>query len=130
MPLMRFVSPTDRRMVSTIQQIRRQLASDSLVRRYEIGKAARDGLSGGEGYFTVCGFWQVEAMARAGYAEEAQLLFEKLHSFANHLGLFSEEISSRGQLLGNFPQALTHLGLISAAYALDRALDQGKYGQI
>ncbi len=130
MPLMRFVSPTDPRMISTIQQVRRQLASDSLVRRYEIGKAARDGLSGGEGHFTVCGFWLVEAMARAGYTEDAQLLFEKLHSFANHLGLFSEEISSKGELLGNFPQALTHLGLISAAYSLDRVLDQGKYGQI
>jgi len=129
MPLMRFVSPTDPRMTSTLRQIRKQLASDALVHRYEIGKGAADGLSGGEGYFTICGLWLVEAMARAGYGEEAQLLFEKLHSFSNHLGLFSEEISARGQLLGNFPQALTHLGLISAAYSLDRTLDQGKYGQ-
>jgi GH15 family glucan-1,4-alpha-glucosidase len=129
MPLMRFVSPTDPRMISTLRQIRSQLASDALVRRYQIGKAAADGLSGGEGYFTICGLWLVEAMARAGYGEEAQLLFEKLHSFSNHLGLFSEEISARGELLGNFPQALTHLGLISAAYSLDRTLDQGRYGQ-
>ncbi|HJT88654.1 MAG TPA: glycoside hydrolase family 15 protein [Bryobacteraceae bacterium] len=129
MPLMRFVSPTDPRMVETIDQVRRQLSFDSLVRRYEIGKAARDGLPGGEGFFTVCSFWLVEAMARAGQAEEAQLLFEKLLSFANHLGLFSEEISSKGELLGNFPQALTHLGLISAAYSLDRILDEGAYGQ-
>lgn len=129
MPLMRFVSPTDPRMVSTLQQVRLQLADDMLVRRYEIGKAASDGLPGGESYFTVCGFWMVEAMARAGLAHEAQLLFEKLVSFANHLGLFSEQVGPQGQLLGNFPQALTHLGLISAAYSLDRALDQGKYGQ-
>jgi GH15 family glucan-1,4-alpha-glucosidase len=130
LPLMRFVSPTDPRMISTMRAICRQLTTGSLVRRYEIGVAAEDGLTGGEGYFTTCAFWLVEAMARAGYAEEAQLFFEKLHSFANHLGLFSEEISSRGLLVGNFPQALTHLALISAAYALDRILDQGKYGQI
>ncbi len=129
LPLMRFVSPTDPRMVSTIAQVREHLASDSLVRRYEIGKAARDGLPGGEGFFAVCSFWLVEAMARAGQTEEAQLLFEKLLSFANHLGLFSEEIGLKGELLGNFPQALTHLGLISAAHNLDRVLDEGTYGQ-
>jgi GH15 family glucan-1,4-alpha-glucosidase len=122
MPLMRFVSPTDPRIVSTIDRIRTELAADSLVRRYDIGKAARDGLPGTEGFFSVCSFWLVEAMARAGYVEEAQLLFEKLLSYANHVGLFSEEISSKGELLGNFPQALTHLGLISAAFSLDRLL--------
>jgi GH15 family glucan-1,4-alpha-glucosidase len=124
MPLMLFISPTDPRMISTIDRIRRELAADSLVLRYQIGKAASDGLPGGEGFFTVCSFWMIEAMARAGYVEEAQLLFEKLLSYANHLGLFSEEISSRGELLGNFPQALTHLGLISAAFSLDRELEQ------
>ncbi|MGD0363069.1 MAG: glycoside hydrolase family 15 protein [Bryobacteraceae bacterium] len=129
MPLMRFISPTDPRMVSTLGQVRAQLAQDALVRRYHIGQAANDGLPGGESYFTVCGFWMVEAMARAGQAEDAQLLFEKLVSFSNHLGLFSEQVGAKGELLGNFPQALTHLGLISAAYSLDRALDQGKYGQ-
>jgi len=123
MPLMLFISPTDPRMVSTIDRIRRDLAADSLVLRYEIGKAACDGLPGSEGFFTFCSFWMVEAMARAGYVEEAQLLFEKLLSYANHLGLFSEEISSRGELLGNFPQALTHLALISAAFNLDRELE-------
>jgi len=130
MPLMRFVSRTDRRMVSTIRAISRQLMMGSLVLRYEIGTAADDGLTGREGYFTPCAFWLVEAMAGAGFAEEAQLIFEKLHLFANHLGLFSEEISPRGELVGNFPQALTHLALISTAYSLDRVLDQGKYGQI
>ena len=123
MPLMLFVSPTDPRMLSTIERVREELTSDSLVRRYRIGKAADDGLPGGEGYFTVCSFWLVEAMARAGQVEEARLLFEKIISFANHLGLLSEEIGAGGELMGNFPQALTHLGLISAAHALDRALD-------
>ncbi len=121
-PLMLFVSPRDPRMISTISRIREHLAADSLVRRYEIGRAADDGLPGNEGFFTVCGFWLVEAMARSGQAEDAQLLFEKLLSYANHLGLFSEEVSSKGELLGNFPQALTHLGLISAAFNLDRIL--------
>jgi GH15 family glucan-1,4-alpha-glucosidase len=122
MPLMLFVSPKDPRMLATIARVRKELTADSLVRRYEIGKAARDGLPGCEGFFTVCSFWLVEAMARAGYIEDAQLLFEKLLSYANHLGLFSEEISSKGELLGNFPQALTHLGLISAAHNLDLLL--------
>jgi GH15 family glucan-1,4-alpha-glucosidase len=123
MPLMLFVSPKDPRMISTLAAIRKRLVSDSLVHRYRIGEAAEDGLPGGEGFFTVCSFWLVEAMARAGNLEEAQLLFEKLLSYANHLGLFSEEISAKGELLGNFPQALTHLGLISAAYNLNRLLD-------
>lgn len=122
MPLMLFVSPTDPRMLATIDRIRGELAADSLVRRYEIGKAARDGLPGSEGFFSVCSFWLVEAMARSGRVEEAQLMFEKLLGYANHLGLFSEEISGKGELLGNFPQALTHLGLISAAHNLDRLL--------
>jgi len=121
MPLVLFVSPMDPRMTATIERIRRELASDSLLLRYG-GGAADDGLPGGEGFFTVCSFWMVEAMARAGYVEEARLLFEKLLSYSNHLGLFSEEIGARGELLGNYPQALTHLGLISAAHNLDRLL--------
>jgi GH15 family glucan-1,4-alpha-glucosidase len=125
MPLMLFVSPKDPRMLSTIQAIRKELASDSLVLRYETDKAAHDGLPGYEGYFSVCSFWLTEAMARAGLVEEARLLLEKLFSYANHLGLFSEEIGTKGELLGNFPQALTHLGLISAAHNLDRLLDGG-----
>jgi GH15 family glucan-1,4-alpha-glucosidase len=124
MPLMLFVSPKDPRMIATLDAIQRELASDSLVLRYEVDKAARDGLPGNEGFFSVCSFWMVEAMARAGRVEEAQLLFEKLLSYANHLGLFSEEIGGKGELLGNFPQALTHLGLISAAHNLDLLLDE------
>jgi GH15 family glucan-1,4-alpha-glucosidase len=122
MPLMLFVAPQDPRMVSTLARVRKDLAVDSLVRRYRIGEASRDGLPGSEGYFSVCSFWLVEAMARAGQIEDAQLLFEKLLGYANHLGLYSEEIGPQGQLLGNFPQALTHLGLISAAHNLDRLL--------
>lgn len=122
MPLMLFVSPKDPRMLSTLAHIRRDLVSDSLVDRYRIGEAAQDGLPGTEGSFSICSFWLVEAMARAGMVEEAQLIFEKMLSYANHLGLFSEEIGARGELLGNFPQALTHLGLISAAHNLDRIL--------
>jgi len=124
MPLMLFVSPKDPRMTATIERIRKELVSDTLVRRYDTEKAARDGLPGGEGSFSVCSFWLVEAMSRAGLVEEAQLLFEKMLSYANHLGLFSEEISAQGELVGNFPQALTHLGLISAAYNLDRLLGE------
>ena len=123
MPLMLFVSPKDPRMVSTLARIREDLVTDSLVSRYRIGEAAHDGLPGTEGSFTICSFWLVEAMSRAGMVEEAQLLFEKMLSYANHLGLFSEELGAKGELLGNFPQALTHLGLISAAYNLDRILD-------
>jgi GH15 family glucan-1,4-alpha-glucosidase len=123
MPLVLFVSPKDPRIVSTINRIRKELSADSLVHRYRIGEAAEDGLPGHEGSFTICSFWLVEAMSRAGMLEEAQLLFEKLLSYANHLGLFSEEISAKGEMLGNFPQALTHLGLISAAFNLNRLLD-------
>ena len=124
LPLMLFISPKDPRMIATIDRIRRELVSDTLVRRYDIDKAARDGLPGCEGSFSVCTFWLVEAMARAGYLEEAQLLFEKMLTYANHLGLYSEEISAKGELLGNFPQALTHLGLISTAYNLNRMLGE------
>ncbi len=123
MPLMLFVSPKDPRMLMTLDAIQKALASDSLVLRYQQSEAADDGLPGNEGYFSVCSFWLAEAMARAGRIEEAQLLFEKLLSYANHVGLFSEEIGAQGELLGNFPQALTHLGLISAAYNLDHLLD-------
>ena len=124
LPLMLFISPKDPRMLATIRRIRKELVSDTLVRRYDIEKAARDGLPGCEGSFSVCSFWLVEAMARAGYVEEAQLLFEKMLSYANHVGLYSEEISAKGELLGNFPQALTHLGLISAAHNLNQLLGE------
>jgi pentatricopeptide repeat protein len=101
-----------------------KLVSDSLVSRYELdGKlATRDGLTGHEGTFSMCTFWLVDALARAERLEEARFIFEKMLSYANHLGLYSEEISATGSALGNFPQAFTHLGLISAALHLDEKL--------
>ena len=122
MPLMLFISPKDPRMLSTIAAVEDQLTSDSLVYRYDIGKAARDGLPGGEGTFSMCTFWLVEALTRAGRLEEAQFIFEKMLTYANHLGLYAEQIGPSGEALGNFPQAFTHLGLISAAFNLNRAL--------
>ncbi|MFZ0734250.1 MAG: glycoside hydrolase family 15 protein [Candidatus Sulfotelmatobacter sp.] len=122
MPMMRFISPVDPMWVSTLRAIEKRLVEDTLVRRYEVERTHVDGLPGGEGHFTACSFWYVECLARAGELEKAQLLFEKLLSYANHLGLYSEELAENGQHLGNFPQALTHLALISAATYLDRAL--------
>jgi GH15 family glucan-1,4-alpha-glucosidase len=95
--------------------------SDSLVYRYN-ARASPDGLDGEEGTFSMCSFWYVEALARAGRLEEARLAFEKMLTYANHLGLFSEEIGPTGEQLGNFPQAFTHLALISAAVNLDHQL--------
>ena len=126
MPLMLFVSPTDPRMISTIEAVRSQLVSDSLVYRYDVDKAARDGLPGGEGTFCMCTFWLVEALTRTGRIEEAQFLFEKMLTYANHLGLYGEQLSPGGETLGNFPQAFTHLGLISAAFNLNKWLDNGR----
>jgi len=121
MPLMRFISPVDPMWLSTMNAIEKRLIEDTLVRRYEVDTQV-DGLPGSEGSFTACSFWYVECLARSGQLERAQLLFEKLLSYANHLGLYSEELGSNGQHLGNFPQAFTHLALISAASFLDRAL--------
>jgi GH15 family glucan-1,4-alpha-glucosidase len=123
MPLVRFIAPSDPRMLSTLDAIGRELVSDSLVYRYAIDHAASDGLEGEEGTFSICSFWWVEALARAGRLEEARLTFEKMLTYANHLGLYSEEIGPSGEALGNFPQAFTHLSMISAAVYLDRALD-------
>jgi GH15 family glucan-1,4-alpha-glucosidase len=121
MPLVHFISPTDPRWLSTLDAIGDDLVSDSLVYRYDPG-ASPDGLDGDEGTFSICSFWYVEALARAGRIREARLAFEKMLTYANHLGLYSEEIGSSGEALGNFPQAFTHLALISAAVNLDRRL--------
>ena len=125
MPLMRFIAPRDPRWLSTQDAIERELASDVLVRRYETGDSGNvDGVDGGEGAFTPCCFWLVECLARSGDVRRARLHFEKLVSYANDLGLFSEEIGAGGEQLGNTPQALTHLALISAANTLDSELDK------
>jgi GH15 family glucan-1,4-alpha-glucosidase len=125
MPLVKFISPVDPRWLSTLDAIGRELTEDALVRRYDPGVTASaevDALGGVEGAFTTCSFWYIECLARAGRLDEAQLLFEKMLGYANHLGLYSEELGPAGEHLGNFPQALTHLALISAAFALDREL--------
>jgi GH15 family glucan-1,4-alpha-glucosidase len=125
-----FVSPKDPRMLSTLDATNRSpreggLVSNSLVYRYDVEKS-EDGLMGEEGTFSLCTFWLVEALTRAGRVEEARLIFERMLGYANHLGLYAEEISPSGEALGNFPQAFTHLTLISAAFNLDRALGKGR----
>ncbi|MEW9533944.1 glycoside hydrolase family 15 protein [Microbispora sp. NPDC049125] len=121
MPLAKFVSPTDPKWLSTLDALGRVLVSDSLVYRYDHG-VSPDGIAGEEGTFSICSFWYVEAMARAGRIDEARLAFEKMLTYGNHLGLYAEEIGRTGEQLGNFPQAFTHLSLISAAFFLDHAL--------
>jgi pentatricopeptide repeat protein len=130
MPLVFFVAPKGPRMLSTLDAINRPpkdngLVSNGLVFRYDVQKSA-DGLIGEEGTFNLCTFWLVEALTRAGRLEEARLIFEQMLSYANHLGLYAEEIGPSGEALGNFPQAFTHLTLISAAFNLDRALAKGR----
>jgi GH15 family glucan-1,4-alpha-glucosidase len=131
MPLIFFVAPSDPKMLATIDAINRSpedggLVANNLVYRYN-RIASPDGLPGEEGTFNICTFWLVEALTRAGRVdqsrlEEARFMFESMLGYANHLGLFAEETSMIGEALGNFPQAFTHLALISAAVNLDRAL--------
>ena len=121
MPLVRFVSATDPRWLATLDAIREQLTDDGTVYRY----VGSDGLHGREGAFTACSFWYVECLARAGRLDEAHVMFDRVLGHANHLGLFSEQLGPAGEHLGNFPQALTHLALISAAFYLDRELAGG-----
>ncbi|MDG6101790.1 glycoside hydrolase family 15 protein [Dactylosporangium aurantiacum] len=123
MPLTGFVTPNDPLWESTLAAIERELVSDSLVYRYN-PSASPDGLRGDEGTFSICTFWYVDALARAGRLTEAQLVFQKMQTYANPLGLFSEEIGLTGEQLGNFPQAFSHLSLINAAVSLDRRLEE------
>jgi GH15 family glucan-1,4-alpha-glucosidase len=122
MPLVRFISPTDPRWVSTLRAIERELVSDSLVYRYRLDDRFSDGLTGQEGTFSMCSFWYVECLSRLGDLPKARFFFEKMLGYANHLGLYGEELGPQAEHLGNFPQAFTHLALISAAYDLDRRL--------
>jgi GH15 family glucan-1,4-alpha-glucosidase len=121
MPMVKFISPTDPRFLSTLDAIAEDLVSDSLVYRYDAALSP-DGLEGREGTFSICSFWYVEALTRAGRLEQARVALEKMFTYANHLGLYAEQIGHTGEQLGNFPQAFTHLALISAAINLDRAL--------
>lgn len=122
MPLVRFISPTDPRWLKHLQAIEKTLVSDSLVYRYNVGASAPDGLVGEEGTFSICTFWYVECLSRSGQVEKARFYFEKMLGYANHVGLFAEELGRRGEHLGNTPQAFTHLALISAAYDINRRL--------
>ncbi|MDI1330577.1 glycoside hydrolase family 15 protein [Pseudomonas mandelii] len=126
MPLVRFVSAKDPRWLSTLEAIQKTLVRDGMVYRYRNEDSQIDGLSGTEGAFAACSFWYVECLARAGQVEKAHLEFEQLLRYANPLGLYAEEFDSHGRHLGNTPQALTHLALISAASFLDRKLSGEK----
>ena len=121
MPLVKFIAPDDAQWLSTLDAITGSLVSDSLVYRYDVemtttGWRARRA-------FSICTFWYVEALAQAGRLDEARLAFEKMLTYANHLGLYSEQIGQTGEALSSFPQAFTHLALISAGHYLDRSLD-------
>jgi pentatricopeptide repeat protein len=122
MPMTGFIAPRDPRWTSTLEATEADLVDDSLVYRYLTEEAAADGLVGTEGTFCMCSYWFVECLARAGDLDKARLFFEKMHGYSNHLGLYAEEMDPAGSYLGNFPQAFTHLGLISAAMCLDDAL--------
>ena len=124
MPLVGFVAPSDPMWLQTLDAMDAELVSDSLVYRYN-PSASPDGLRGQEGTFSICTFWYVDALARSGRQEQARLAFEKMFTYANHLGLYAEEIGQTGEQLGNFPQAFTHLSLINAAITLDHQLDHG-----
>jgi GH15 family glucan-1,4-alpha-glucosidase len=124
MPLVRFISPTDPRWLTHLEAVEEELVYDSLVHRYKTDLAASDGLSGAEGTFSICSFWYVECLSRSGQLRKARLFFEKMLGYANHVGLYAEELGIRGEHLGNYPQAFTHLALISAAYDIDRRLNQ------
>jgi len=124
MPRAGFVVPTDPMWQSTLRAIDTDLVSDGLVFRYDPA-ASPDGLTGTEGTFSLCSFWYVDALARSGRLSDARTAFEKMLTYANHLGLYSEEIGATGDQLGNFPQAFSHLALISAAVDLDHQLDHG-----
>ncbi len=124
MPMVKFISPTDPKFLSTLDAITEELVSDSLVFRYD-PELTPDGLDGREGTLSICSFWYVEALTRAGRLEHARVALEKMFTYANHLGLYAEQIGRTGDQLGNFPQAFTHLALISAAINLDHALQRG-----
>jgi GH15 family glucan-1,4-alpha-glucosidase len=127
MPTVGFVTPNDPMWISTLRAMDHELVTDSLVYRYD-PEASPDGLRGSEGTFSLCTFQYVTALALAGEVDKARVTFEKMLTYANHLGLYSEEIGLTGEQIGNFPQAFTHLALIDAAIALDRELDRRPRG--
>ena len=124
LPMVKFISPIDPRWMSTLEAIKKDLVEDSLVYRYLPEKAAPDGLDGNEGTFSMCSFWYVECLARANDLRQARYIFEKALGYANHVGLYAEQLGPCGEHLGNFPQALTHIALISAAWNLNERLSE------
>jgi len=124
MSLMHFISPYEPRWLSTMKVVERELGLDALLYRYRNGPDEFDGLQGDEGTFNMCSFWYIESLAKSGEVTKALDSFEKMNAYANHLGLFSEQISHKAEHLGNFPQAFTHLALISAALEIDKQLDR------
>ncbi len=119
MPMVRYITPTDQRWVKTLEAIERELKIDVLIYRY-LGDAENAPQNGQEGTFTICSFWYAECLAKMGQAEKANEVFAKLLGYGNPLRLYSEQLSKSGEQLGNFPQAFTHLGLISAALAVNK----------
>jgi GH15 family glucan-1,4-alpha-glucosidase len=126
MPLLRFISPKDPRFLSSLKRVEEELVTDSLVYRYRPEVAAPDGFTSREGTFTMCSFWYVECLSRSGQLEKARYYFEKMLGYANHLGLYSEQLGFEGEHLGNFPQAFTHMALISAAYNLNEQFNDDR----
>ena len=122
MPLVRFIAPDRPALALDARRDRATSWSPTASSTATTSRPSPDGLAGDEGTFSICSFWYVEALARAGRLDEARLAFEKMLTYANHLGLYAEEIGPTGEALGNFPQAFTHLALISAAFNLDRTL--------
>ena len=130
MPMAGFLPAADPRMLATIDLIRHELAVDGLVRRY-LPTQVDDGLGTDEGTFTMCTFWLIGCLVQLGRLHEAQRLFEKVISFSNHVGLFSEMVDPKtGEYLGNYPQAFTHIALIHTARNLDRALREAELGRV
>ncbi|HEY3861978.1 MAG TPA: glycoside hydrolase family 15 protein [Verrucomicrobiae bacterium] len=126
LPMVKFISPTDPLWRSTMKAIEKDLVEDSLVYRYRKQNAAPDGIAGREGTFSMCSFWYVECLARANDLKQARFIFEKALGYANHLGLYAEQLGPSGEHLGNFPVALSHIALISAAWTLEKRLSQSE----
>jgi GH15 family glucan-1,4-alpha-glucosidase len=126
MPLMRIISPVDKRWLSTMRVLEKELLDDSLVYRYR----TPDGFTGKEGTFCMCSFWYIESLSRSGDIRQARLLFERMLGYSNHLGLYAEELGPSGEHLGNFPQAFTHVALVSAAFDLNRRLSEANANSV
>jgi glucoamylase len=119
LPLVGFIPATDPKMLGTVQRIRQTLEEDGFVYRYRAADSAIDGLPGGEGVFLMCTFWLVDNLAMQGKVDEAREIYERLLSLRNDVGLLSEQYDPKNKrLLGNFPQAFSHVGLINSAYNL------------